>query len=130
MRPCSRGGMRRLTALRGHDRIRLLSLSVILSHADVAELADALDLGSSAARRMGSTPFIRTILAHLSDCFAVGFFSGSTSNVTDMRAPRKRLVAQAFVCLYAQIPPDFLNALRLNERSPAGRTAHFSRLLH
>ena len=28
--------------------------------ADVAELADALDLGSSAARRMGSTPFIRT----------------------------------------------------------------------
>jgi len=47
-----------------------------------------------------------------------------------MRAPRKHLVAQAFVCLYAQIPPDFLNALRLNERSPAGRTAHFSRLLH
>ena len=66
MRPCSRGGMRRLTALRGHDRIRLLSLSVILSHADVAELADALDLGSSAARRMGSTPFIRTIFVHLS----------------------------------------------------------------
>lgn len=31
-------------------------------NADVAELADALDLGSSAARRMGSTPFIRTIL--------------------------------------------------------------------
>ena len=56
--------------------------------------------------------------------------NGSTSNVTDMRAPRKHLVAQAFVCLYAQIPPDFLNALRLNERSPAGRTAHFSRLLH
>ena len=26
----------------------------------MAELADALDLGSSAARRMGSTPFIRT----------------------------------------------------------------------
>ena len=40
-----------------------------------------------------------------------------------MRAPRKHLVAQAFVCLYAQIPPDFLNALRLPERSPAGRTA-------
>ena len=33
-------------------------------NADVAELADALDLGSSAARRMGSTPFIRTILAY------------------------------------------------------------------
>ena len=46
---------------------------------------------------------------------------GVTSNTTDMRAPRKHLVAQAFVCLYA--PPDFLNALRLNERSPAGRTA-------
>ena len=29
--------------------------------ADVAELVDALDLGSSAARRGGSSPFIRTI---------------------------------------------------------------------
>ena len=29
--------------------------------AGVAELADALDLGSSAARRGGSTPFTRTI---------------------------------------------------------------------
>lgn len=28
--------------------------------ADVAKLADALDLGSSAARRVGSTPSIRT----------------------------------------------------------------------
>ena len=28
--------------------------------ADVAELVDALDLGSSAARRGGSSPFIRT----------------------------------------------------------------------
>ncbi len=58
MQLCSRGRMHGLTALRGRDRIRLLSFS----HADVAELADALDLGSSAARRMGSTPFIRTIL--------------------------------------------------------------------
>ena len=32
-----------------------------LSAAGVAELADALDLGSSAARRGGSTPFTRTI---------------------------------------------------------------------
>ncbi len=30
-------------------------------HADVAELADALDLGSSVARREGSSPFVRTI---------------------------------------------------------------------
>ncbi|GEM_PF-4029511 len=29
-------------------------------HADVAELADASDLGSDAARRGGSSPFIRT----------------------------------------------------------------------
>ena len=29
-------------------------------HADVAELVDALDLGSSAERRGGSSPFIRT----------------------------------------------------------------------
>ena len=29
------------------------------TYADVAELADALDLGSSAARREGSSPFIR-----------------------------------------------------------------------
>ena len=32
------------------------------SFAGVAELADALDLGSSASRRGGSTPFTRTIL--------------------------------------------------------------------
>ena len=31
------------------------------SFAGVAELADALDLGSSASRRGGSTPFTRTI---------------------------------------------------------------------
>lgn len=31
-------------------------------HAGVAELADALDLGSSAARRVGSTPSTRTTL--------------------------------------------------------------------
>ena len=34
--------------------------------ADVAKLADALDLGSSAARHVGSTPSIRTIASHLS----------------------------------------------------------------
>ena len=32
-----------------------------VASADVAELADALDLGSSAERREGSSPFIRTI---------------------------------------------------------------------
>ena len=37
-----------------------MPLSCKVDNADVAELADALDLGSSAARRMGSTPFIRT----------------------------------------------------------------------
>ena len=30
------------------------------THADVAKLVDALDLGSSVARRGGSSPFIRT----------------------------------------------------------------------
>ena len=33
--------------------------------ADVVELVDTLDLGSSAARRGGSTPFIRTTKATL-----------------------------------------------------------------
>ena len=39
-------------------------VSLILKReiAGVAELADALDLGSSASRRGGSTPFTRTIL--------------------------------------------------------------------
>ena len=54
----------------------------------------------------------------------------STLHVTDMRAPRKRLVTQAVVHLYAEQPADFLNALRLDERSPPERTVHFSRLLH
>ena len=35
--------------------------SFINTYAGVAELADALDLGSSAARRGGSTPFTRTL---------------------------------------------------------------------
>ena len=35
--------------------------SFLKINAGVAELADALDLGSSAARRGGSTPFTRTI---------------------------------------------------------------------
>ncbi len=33
--------------------------AIIEIHADVAELADALDLGSSTARCEGSSPFIR-----------------------------------------------------------------------
>lgn len=33
---------------------------VLLNQADVAKLVDALDLGSSAARRGGSSPSIRT----------------------------------------------------------------------
>ena len=34
-------------------------ITIIVSHADMAELADALDLGSSVNRRAGSTPVIR-----------------------------------------------------------------------
>lgn len=37
----------------------------------MAELVDALDLGSSAARRGGSTPFTRTKLNKLYACFFV-----------------------------------------------------------
>ena len=33
---------------------------LIINHAGVAELADALDLGSSVLRRGGSSPFTRT----------------------------------------------------------------------
>ena len=57
-------------------------------------------------------------------------YKESTLNVTNMRAPRKRLVMQAVMHLYAEQAADFLNALRLDERSPPGRTVHFSRLLH
>ena len=38
-----------------------LTSFLINNNAGVAELADALDLGSSAARRGGSTPFTRII---------------------------------------------------------------------
>jgi hypothetical protein len=41
-------------------KIIYLFLHSNFSRADVAELVDALDLGSSAARRGGSSPFIRT----------------------------------------------------------------------
>ena len=44
------------------DELDSLNLFVIIyiSLADVAELADAIDLGSIVERRGGSTPFIRT----------------------------------------------------------------------
>ena len=41
---------------------RDLPVAIIEGYANVAELVDALDLGSSAARRGGSSPFIRTRL--------------------------------------------------------------------
>ena len=55
---------------RGQTVNLLAVLSVVRIHhpppkiknADVAELADAPDLGSGALRRGGSTPFIRTTL--------------------------------------------------------------------
>ena len=39
----------------------MMALMGLAACADVAELVDALDLGSSAERRGGSSPFIRTI---------------------------------------------------------------------
>ena len=39
-----------------------MSVKIFLKKADVAKLADALDLGSSASRHVGSSPSIRTIL--------------------------------------------------------------------
>jgi hypothetical protein len=36
------------------------TFALLFRNADVAKLADALDLGSSAARHVGSTPSIRT----------------------------------------------------------------------
>ena len=38
----------------------MLKSNIFVKEAGVAELVDALDLGSSAVRRGGSTPFIRT----------------------------------------------------------------------
>ncbi len=40
----------------------LLPLPSNLFYADVAKLVDALDLGSSALRHGGSSPFIRTLI--------------------------------------------------------------------
>ena len=48
----------------------------------MAELADALDLGSSAARRGGSTPFTRTILISYTVRVKISYaFCGSSSVV-------------------------------------------------
>ena len=60
--PCDTGVIERATS----DR-RVLQVDYI-SQADMAELVDALDLGSSAARRGGSTPSIRTIAAFVEKC--------------------------------------------------------------
>ena len=46
----------------GHLPLKEETADILLTllYAGVAELADALDLGSSAARRGGSTPLVRT----------------------------------------------------------------------
>ena len=46
--------------------------------ADVAKLADALDLGSSAARHVGSTPIIRTQLKKLHSLWGFFLFLNNT----------------------------------------------------
>ena len=51
------------------------NIFVFLDYAGMAELVDALDLGSSAVRRGGSTPFTRTALSkHFSLLFVLSFF--------------------------------------------------------
>ncbi len=52
--------------------------------ADVAKLADALDLGSSAARRVGSTPSIRT----LTRSEMIGFFVFDSHECTNIKPLR------------------------------------------
>ena len=48
-------------------------------YADMAELADALDLGSSVLRRGGSSPFIRIVLKKAGSYEAPAFFSYQTA---------------------------------------------------
>ena len=43
----------------------MLKSNIFVEEAGVAELVDALDLGSSAARRGGSSPFTRTLKPHV-----------------------------------------------------------------
>ena len=54
-------------------------------NAGVAELADALDLGSSAARRGGSTPFTRTngLFNILPDFLKTTYISCGSSSVVE-----------------------------------------------
>ena len=42
----------------------MLKSNIFVKEAGVAELVDVLDLGSSAARRGGSSPFTRTLKPH------------------------------------------------------------------
>ena len=44
------------------NSIIVLYICSSIVNADMVELVDTLDLGSSAARRVGSTPSIRTII--------------------------------------------------------------------
>ena len=62
---------------------RQLHLSLI--YADMAKLADVQDLGSCAARRVGSTPTIRTI-----------------KGLQKRYSHRKTLILSGFFCFYGQ----------------------------
>ena len=50
--------------LRSTGHLTHQEISFNINHAGVAELADALDLGSSGAIRRGSTPLFRTTLPY------------------------------------------------------------------
>lgn len=49
---------------------KIISYGTIIVYADVAELADALDLGSSSERSEGSSPFIRIFNLIAENCMS------------------------------------------------------------
>jgi hypothetical protein len=69
---------------------RCRAKAIIEGFADVAELVDALDLGSSAARRGGSSPFIRTNFGMHGDAIVTQF---RRSRSTYMFFKQFRLIA-------------------------------------
>ena len=83
--------------------------------ADVAELVDALDLGSSAARRAGSSPAVRTILrcAQRSEgCPPKPWRSRSVSRLVQLRmayavSPQARAVDSAGAGCHKPAFPEF-----------------------
>ena|GEM_PF-1009030 len=73
-----------------------MSIFALTNFADMAKLVDVPDLGSGAARRVGSSPIIRTKLLIIGKLFYFKIFTGLNTN------KRLKIYFEPFVCVFCR----------------------------